>query len=142
MPTVVVILGGAGGVAAATFTALAGLLLRFPSMLPAWSQLVFVFLFVFLAMLFFLAIVCSLRVLRVGKTSYPGPLTLLEEQGTNTIHYKKTHIANLFVAYAINIGESNRKASLLQWSQRFFLALVLLLLGMGVFIACISLLLD
>ena len=67
------LLVGAGGVAAATFTALAGLLLRFPSMLPAWSQLVFVFLFVFLAMLFFLAIVCSLRVLRVGKTSYPGP---------------------------------------------------------------------
>ena len=78
----------------------------------------------------------------LGKHPIPAPLTLLEEQGTNTIHYKKTHIANLFVAYAINIGESNRKASLLQWSQRFFLALVLLLLGMGVFIACISLLLD
>ena len=136
------LLVSAAGVAAATFAAVAGLLLRFPPMLPAWSQFVLVSLFVVLAGLFLVAIVYSLIVLRVGITAYPDPLTLLEGQESDTVQYKKMHIADLFVAYARNIDESNRKADSLQVSQRFFLASVSLLLIMGVFIACLSLFLD
>ena len=136
------LLVGATGVAAVFFTALAGFLLNFPPQLPDWSRIVVLLLFILLAGAFSRTIYFSLRVLWVGRTAYPGALSLLEGQNLDTVQYKKLHITELFVAFSNNIGETNRKVDQLVLSQRSFLVSLIVLLVTGVFIAGVSQLLP
>ena len=136
------LLVGAGGVASVIFTALGGFLLDFPTMLPEWSRYVLVLLVIALAITFSSTIFFSLRVLWVGKTSYPGALPLFEGQNLDTVQYRKLHIADLFIAYSNNVPETNRKVNSLASGQKWFLASLAILLVTGGFMTVISLLLD
>ena len=136
------LLVGAGGVAAAIITALAGFLINFPAMLPDWSRCVILALFAALAVTFLATIFFSLKVLWVGKSAYPGPSPLLIGQELNAVEYKKLHIADLFIAYVNNAPETNSKVNSLALAQKFFLASLLVLFATGSFIAATSLWLD
>ena len=136
------LLVGAGGVASVIFIALGGFLLDFPAMLPEWPRYVLAGLSITLVTFFFLTILFSLKVLWVGKTSYPGALPLFEGQKLDIIRYKKLHIADLFIAYAQNVPETNRKVDSLALAQKCFLMSLALLLMTGGFMIAISLLLD
>ena len=136
------LLVGAGGVASVIFIALGGFLLDFPAMLPEWQRYVLVGLSIALVTCFFLTIFFSLKVLWVGKTSYPGALPLFEGQKLDTIRYKKLHIADLFIAYSKNVPETNRKVNCLALAQKCFLVSLAILLVTGGFTITISLLLD
>ena len=131
---------GATGVAIVMFTALAGFLLNIPKGSPSWTQIILIALFIVLAITFFGTICFALKVLWVGKTAYPGALTLLEVQHLDTVEYKKRHVTELFVAFSNNIDETNRKVDQLVWSQRCFLASLATLFLTGIFIAGIPLL--
>ena len=134
------LLVGATGVAVVLFTALAGFLLNFPECSPGGTQFVLIVLFIVLALTFFGTIYFALKVLWVGRTAYPGVLTLLEGQELNNVEYKKRHVTELFVAFSNNIDETNRKVDQLVWSQRCFLASLATLLLTGILIASIPVL--
>ena len=136
------LLVGAGGVAAVIFVALSGFLLDFPTKLPEWPRYVLVGLALALSISFSLTIFFSLKVLWVGRTSYPGALPLFDGQKLDTIQYKKLHIADLFIAYTENVPETNRRVENLALGQKCFLASLAILLVTGVFMTGISLLLD
>ena len=136
------LLFGAGGVASVILVALGGFLLDFPTMLPEWSRCVLVLFVSALAITFSLTIYFSLKVLWVGKTSYPGALPLFEGQNLGTAQYRKLHIADLFIAYSNNVPETNQKVNSLVWGQKCFGASLVILLVAGCFMALISLLLD
>lgn len=133
---------GAGGIAAAVFTALAGFLLNFPAMLPDWSRSVVLVLYVLLASTFLITIWYALKVLWVGAIAYPGTSILLEGQYLNSVDYKKRHIADLFIAYSTNNKTIDRDVDNLVKAQRCFLSLIAILIVTGLFIATTSLFLD
>ncbi len=136
------LLVGAGSVAAVIFIALSGLLLDFPMVLPGWPRYVVVALTLVLAITFSFTIFFSLKVLWVGRTSYPGALPLFEGQRLDTTQYKKLHVVDLFIAYSKNVPETNRKVDSLALGQKCFLASLTILLVTGVFMTAISLVLD
>ena len=136
------LLVGAGGIAAVIFISLSGFLLDFPMKLPEWSRYVLLVLFVALVVTFSLTIFSAVRVLWVGRTSYPGALPLFCGQSLVDVQYKKLHIADLFIAYRKNITETNQKVDNLAAGQKLFVASLAILLVTACFIAGISILLD
>ena len=133
---------GAGGVAAVIFIALSGFLLDFPPMLPDWARYVFVVLVASLAIAFSSTMFHALKVLWVGKSSYPGALPLFDGQHLDAIRYKKLHIADLFVAYANNVPETDGRVNSLALGQKCFLLSLAILLVTGAFMTVLSLVLD
>ena len=136
------LLVGAGGIAAVIFIALGGILLNFPTMLPGESRWILLVLFVALAITFSLTMFFSMKVLWVGRISYPGALPLFEGQRLDDVQYKKLHITDLFIAYRNNVPETNDKVNNLATAQKLFLASLAFLWVTACFIAGISMLLD